>query len=124
MAQIGSLTFTGWRSGERGLVDPAEGYTVLEPSPGNNGAIVLFGGLRYEEVELETTSVLTSSELAEARITAIRALIGTTQTITTPSGRTWTACLVLRARSAEPFADALGNWLVRTTWTVMVPSQA
>lgn len=121
MATIAGYTMTGW---DGTLADPELRSTVLEPSPGQDGAIVLFGGYRYDEAELRTVSVHNTSALADAAIALYQATQATSVTIVTPAGRSWTSCIVMKARSAEPFLSALGTWQVITEWRVLVPLQA
>jgi hypothetical protein len=121
MASIGSYTMVGW---DGHLFDPELRHTVLEPSPGQDGAVVLFGGYEYRRNELKTVSVHASSAAAQAALALYRALQATGTTIIDPSGRTWTSCVVLSALSAPPFCSALGTWQISTTWQILVPLQA
>ena len=121
MATIDGYTMTAW---EGTLADPELRSTILEPSPGQDGAVVLFGGYRYDEAELRTVSVHETVALANAAVANYKAAQSTSVTIVTPAGRIWTSCIVMSSRSREPFLDAVGNWLVRTDWKILVPLQS
>ena len=123
MAKIGDSSFAGWVESGDGFTGTVQQYQHLEPSPGQDGDIVLFGGTRGARVDVETIGIYETIGDAAAGIAAYKAMQTTNVTVITPVGSSWPNTLVLRVNADDPMLDAIGQYVVRARWELLTPEE-
>lgn len=121
MAAIGSYTVEIWRSGQ--IIPAQKLCATVEAPPGVDGTGVIVGAWKRPPVTIQTANHYASGALAIAAQNTIRALAGTSVTVTDQFGTAHAGVIVLDVASSLS-VTLLNTVRLEATWRLLATAAA